>query len=75
VLVHGFEVGEMSEITPVRYKVKVRFEHEVKPFDLPDGRKAEVPRGWVDTDQEWIWIDGDWHVVYLDLMRKPVLTY
>ena len=75
VLIHGFEVGETSEITPARYTVKVRFEHEVKPFDLPDGRKAEVPRGWVETDQEWIWIDGDWHVVDLDLMRKPVLTY
>lgn len=75
VLTHGFEIGQIRPHTPSRYAVTVRFEHEVEPFKLKDGSMAKVPRGWVDTEQQWIWIDGDWHVVYLDVMKKPVVSF
>ena len=75
VQIHGFEIEEMAEVTPWRYKVKIRYEHELEEMDLPNGKKVGIPRSWVDTEQEWIWIDSNWHVVYVDIMRKPIVVY
>lgn len=75
VLIHGFEIEGVTPVAFGRVEVKVRFEHEVKEVPLPDGKTAEVPRGWVDTTQQWVWIGDDWYLVYVDLMNKPVMTF
>jgi len=75
VMIHDFEIADMTEITPLRYRVNIRYEHELEEMTTPQGIKMGIPRNWVDTEQEWIWIDGNWHLVYVDIMKKPLVVY
>ncbi|MFN4263127.1 MAG: hypothetical protein ACK4IT_05820 [Thioalkalivibrionaceae bacterium] len=75
IVIHSFDIGDIEQLGPNRYRVKVPYEHEIPQFQLPDGRIVEIPRDQVEAIQDWVWIGDQWHIVYVDGMRQPIVMY
>ena len=75
IITHGYKIVDSKAITPFHYDVTVNFDYEVKPFLLKDGKRAGVPRNQMDTVQSWVWMNGDWHLVYKDIMGSALVKY
>jgi len=54
--------------------VTVRYTMEIPELDV-QGRLLKVPKGDEETVQEWVWMDGDWHLVFKDLMGQAFFRY
>jgi hypothetical protein len=64
---YGFSQKSEPVISGVRAAVGVTYDSEVPTFML-DGKPFEIPRKETTTLQPWVWLDGEWYVVFEDLM-------
>lgn len=65
---------ESFVVTGNRGKVALSYEFEL-PEVMLGGKMIKVPRTTEKTVQDWIWIDGDWYLVYKNIMGKDLLVY
>jgi len=64
-----------ADIQGQRAKVKVHYKYELPATTSPSGKEIVVPPTEGDTEQEWIWMDGDWYLVYKDIMGGDFVVY
>ena len=61
-------------VTGNRGKVTLNYQFEL-PEIMLGGKTINVPKTTEKTEQDWIWIDGDWYLVYKNIMGKDLLVY
>jgi hypothetical protein len=69
---YDFSLKAEPVLSGVRATVGVAYDSEVPKFIL-QGKTVEVPRKETSTNQSWVWIDGEWYVVFEDLMGNTSL--
>lgn len=57
----GFEMTSDRQAT-----VKVKYTSEVPEMEI-NGKKYEIPKKEVEISQEWMFVDGNWYLVFRDL--------
>lgn len=70
---HEFKI-EQVDITGNVAKVRITYSMEIPELDL-QGKLHKVPKREEETAQEWIWIDGEWHLAFKDLMNQTFFRY
>lgn len=71
---YGFSLKAEPVLSGVRATVSVAYDSEVPKFML-QGKMIEIPRKETTTNQLWVWIDGEWYVVFEDLMGNTSLPH
>lgn len=61
-------------VTGNRGKVTLNYQFEL-PEIMLGGKTINVPKTTEKTEQDWIWIDGDWYLVYKNIMGKDLIVY
>ncbi len=70
---YAYRVQE-TRVTDRVASVRVFFTHEVPKLELL-GQVYRVPKREDETLQEWIWIEGDWYLVFKDVAGQSFFRY
>ena len=65
---------EKLDVTERIAKATVRYTFEIPELEV-QGKRHVVPKRDEPTTQEWIFVDGDWHLVFKDLMNQTFFRY
>ena len=71
---HEFELRKVA-VTERIAQATVSYTYEVPRIEVAPGRVQSVPKRADPTTQEWIFVDGDWYLVFKDLMNQPFFRY
>lgn len=63
---YGFEYMGFDMVKERVARVKVKYTSEVPEMEI-NNRKYSVPKRDEESNQEWIWVDGNWYVTFVDL--------
>jgi hypothetical protein len=69
---YGFSLKDEPVLSGVRAMINVSYDSEVPQFML-GGKMVSIPRKETTTNQSWVWLDGEWYVVFEDLMGNTSL--
>ena len=70
---YDFKIQEVN-LTERVARVRVLYTMEIPELDL-EGKRHSVPKRDEQTVQEWVWMDGDWYLVFRDLMNQAFFRY
>jgi hypothetical protein len=71
---YDFKV-EKLEVTERIAKATVRYTYEIPEIEVAPGKRQSVPKRDDPTMQEWIFVDGDWYLVFKDMMNQAFFRY
>jgi len=71
---HEFQLQKVA-VTERIAQATVSYTYEVPRIEVAPGRVQSVPKRADPTTQEWIFVDGDWYLVFKDLMNQPFFRY
>ncbi len=63
-----------ADVTERVAQVRVRYTFEIPELDV-QGKRHKVPKRDEETVQEWVWMDGDWYLVFKDVMNQTFFRY
>jgi len=66
---------EKLDVTERIAKATVRYTFEIPELEVAPGKRQAVPKRDDPTTQEWVFVDGDWHLVFKDLMNQAFFQY
>lgn len=66
---YDFEYLGMEMVGERRAVAKVKYTFEVPTIEI-NGRKVSVPKKETEVNQDWIWLDGRWYLMFKDIMGK-----
>jgi hypothetical protein len=69
VIYHEYELLSSERVGVSQVRVKVKFSSEV-PEMFYGGRKYAVPKKETEATQDWVWVDGNWYLLFKDLFGK-----
>lgn len=69
---YDYEVVSIEFEQERKAKVKIKFTYEMPELEIK-GRKYTVSKREAEADQEWIWVDGDWYLLFKDIFGKSFL--
>lgn len=69
---YGFEFKGEPTLNGVKATVPIEYESEVPEFML-QGKMVKVPKQKTVYQQPWVWMDGQWYVVFEDVMGNSTL--
>lgn len=71
----SFSVDDIA-ITGNEASVRMKLKYEVKPTIIPmTGKPLSVPPVDVESPSTWVWVGGDWYMVYAPSFEPPQLKY
>jgi hypothetical protein len=72
---HDFKI-EKLDVTEQVAKATVRYTYEIPELEVISGRPpVKVPTRSEPVTQDWIFVDGDWYVVFKDIMNQSFFRY
>ena len=69
---HAFEVIGAELTDARRARVRVKYTAEV-PDVMIGAKLVNIPKKEMETDQEWIFIDGNWFLLFKDIYGNTFL--
>ncbi len=66
---YEFEIVQTELVSERRANVRVKFTFEVPELVMGD-KKLSVPKKEATVEQEWIYVDGNWFVLFKDVYGK-----
>jgi hypothetical protein len=69
---HSFEVVGVEIVRELTAKVKIKYVYEMPEVDI-NGRKYTIPKRDAEVEQDWIWVDGNWYLLFKDMFGKSFL--
>lgn len=63
---YGFEYLGFELVKERVARAKVKYTSEVPEMEI-NNRKYSVPKRDEESNQEWIWVDGNWYLTFVDL--------